>query len=1017
VTGLFTLTISTVGVGTTTSSPAGISCPPTCSSGFVNGTAITLTENAALPYFDGGFSNPCPLSIQTSLPCTFTISGNLSITASFQHVQLPLIFVKNTEYIGATSNRMSFPNAWLCAGATTYPSSGSYPNTQAGLQQAVNDAETCRTNTNTGTYIVIAAGSLYSGAPGLVLPQTAGDNSVQFIVLNSSLPLPIFWTVCSHGEQDNNPSSLQPGIRNPGCNGLSMGFQLGSTYTFVPPGAFTLANGILTNTSAYNDVASMYTIEYTGSGQSALSTAPHDVNGISPHHFAILNGEFRPQAGLANANNIIQIGTGTETNQSQLPQHIHLAYDYIHGDWADAPLSGCPSACVATGTAIGTNNIGNGISMGGQYWSIAYSYLEKLLRPNTECHGIFTALGTIGKRVHDWNEGCSINMFSGGFGNPISITTPANYIPAQDIEDRANNDTYSYSWNLAAGAPIIRTITPVGGSTGTGYVTGDSVCVIQGLATGGCGNVTATAGAITAIALTSAGSGYSQANNLSIAGGSGSGALVNITTGYFPNFSTTAGFARKNCHENKIGLRWVIDGNICQNTDATGGQAGIALSIKTDNVSTGVAAATGNYWFQSADFTITNNIFRNTCNGSHIMAASGITAGNGGGIAGHPQRLDVENNLTYNVSVTNPGCGGQLQSGPQKGWTLAPIMYSWTGVTLTENSAATAASTTLPTVAGQYQSQIQLGDLIGVSNCTGVPAFNTSPTSSGNLAIAGTAPAGLSLVFSNSGVPANATDSTCTITVGQGYPANLIFSGNTEIIAGNQATSVAASPYVQYTATSQTPYALETNIFIVKSIFVGGGLYSSTFGEGTILENQAFDTRSFQFNRDVFPTRNQYATGSGCTGAACYTEYGGTNSGASPPVTISFPFNSCSTGSNPQATGTSANLGMVGAMSIPGCAAGTQTTFPYQLADWHLYRLCQSTDAACSNLASLFTGTGVTMAAIDAAQTSTLYVCQTPCGSGPFVDVAPTIPASAPQVMGDNEISEPSVEHTTRRIQ
>ena len=908
--------------------------------------------------------------------------------------QLPQNWVNANERVGTTSNTISFPSTgtgggWTCGAANYGPyTAGS----QASLQQAINDAESCRTANGSGTAINIPAGALYSAGPGLALPQTAGDGSSNFIVLSSTTPLPAGQTVCAHGIQDNVSASTQPGMRNPGCNGANLSYQLGPTVTTVS-GAFTLANGVATNSSSYNDIASMYTIEYTATGNSALSTAVPDVNGVAPHHYAILNGEFRPQAGLASAGNIVQFGTGTETAQSQLPAHIHFAYNYIHGDWADAPVSGG----VATGPAVGANSISADIVSGCIQCSLMYNYGDKSLRPNTEGHFVFTNFGSQIKIAHNWFEGQSIGAFSGGFSAAISIP---NYVPAQDVEDRGNRYTYPYSWLLAAGAPIIRTINEHGTGTGSGYLVNDVITVVQSGASGGAGTVTSvgSGGTITGISVTAAGTGYAIANNLPVTGGSGTGGTVDILTGYFPN-NGTGGFARKNCHENKLGARYLFDGNICENVDFTGAQ-GLLLSAKTDNVSTGVAGASGNYGFQTVDFTITHNVFRNSCNGSHIMAGSGSTSGNGGGIAYHPQRFDVEQNLTYGISVSNPGCGSILQSGPQKGWTLASVFYTWTGVTVTENSAGTAATASLPTVNGQYQSDIVAGDLVQVTSCTGTPGFNSAASAAGWVAISGTNPGGLTVVMANSGVAANATDSTCSLTAGQGYPANLTFNHNTEIVAGIQATSVAASPYM--TLVSTTPYTLASNIWLQNSIFVGGGIYSSGLGEGTTVETQSFNTGSFQFNNSAFPTRDQYVTCAGHSAgaggaAACYTEWGGTYSGMA-PHTLYFPYNSCSTGNDPTLTGTSANMGMVGGMNIAGCASGTQTTFPYFLGDWHQYRLCHATDSACNNKASLYAAgqsyqasdgsdLGVAISAIDTAETRNIYACASACGSaGPYAD-------------------------------
>jgi hypothetical protein len=359
-------------------------------------------------------------------------------------VQLPLNWVNSNEWSGTTSNGIAFPasstgGSWTC-GATNY---GPYSaGSQASLQQAINDAESCRTANGAGTLITIPAGTTYSGTNGISLPQTAGDTSTNFIVLQSSTPLPLGQTVGSHGIQDNVAASYQPGIRNPGLNGSAMSYQLGTTVTSVS-GAFTLANGMATNTSTYNDIASMYTIENTGTNHNAISTAVADANNVGPHHYVVLNAELRPQAGLVGTNAPFAVGQGTETLTSQLPTHIHLAYSYLHGDWTDAPVSGG----VATAGPTGANSLANGIALlGCVYCSLSYNYLDRMLRPGGEGHGISQALAQQVKIVHNWIEGQSIGMICGGFASAITIP---GFVTCQDEEDRANRYTYPYSWLLA----------------------------------------------------------------------------------------------------------------------------------------------------------------------------------------------------------------------------------------------------------------------------------------------------------------------------------------------------------------------------------------------------------------------------------------------------------------------------------------------------------------------------------------------------------------------------------------
>lgn len=77
----YTLTIKLAGTssGTVTSSPAGISCSPTCSASFSSGTKVILTAKANKGAYFAGWSGAC----KGTAKCTVTMNSNLSATATF----------------------------------------------------------------------------------------------------------------------------------------------------------------------------------------------------------------------------------------------------------------------------------------------------------------------------------------------------------------------------------------------------------------------------------------------------------------------------------------------------------------------------------------------------------------------------------------------------------------------------------------------------------------------------------------------------------------------------------------------------------------------------------------------------------------------------------------------------------------------------------------------------------------------------------------------------------------------
>ncbi len=74
-----TVTSAGTGTGTVTSSPAGISCKPTCGASFASGTQVKLTAAAGSGSYFAGWSGAC----KGTGACTLTVNSNLAETATF----------------------------------------------------------------------------------------------------------------------------------------------------------------------------------------------------------------------------------------------------------------------------------------------------------------------------------------------------------------------------------------------------------------------------------------------------------------------------------------------------------------------------------------------------------------------------------------------------------------------------------------------------------------------------------------------------------------------------------------------------------------------------------------------------------------------------------------------------------------------------------------------------------------------------------------------------------------------
>ena len=118
----FTLTVTKagVGLGTVTSSPAGIDCGATCSSTFISGTAVTLTATPSAGSTFGGWSGS---GCSGTATCVVVMTQNRSVTATFNAV--PSILTVNKAGTG-TGTVTSSPSGINC-GTTCSAASAQFP--------------------------------------------------------------------------------------------------------------------------------------------------------------------------------------------------------------------------------------------------------------------------------------------------------------------------------------------------------------------------------------------------------------------------------------------------------------------------------------------------------------------------------------------------------------------------------------------------------------------------------------------------------------------------------------------------------------------------------------------------------------------------------------------------------------------------------------------------------------------------------------------------------------------------
>ena len=234
----------------------------------------------------------------------------------------------------------------------------------------------------------------------------------------------------------------------------------------------------------------------------------------------------------------------------------------------------------------------------------------------------------------------------------------------------------------------------------------------------------------------------------------------------------------KNRSEIKTCLRCLFEGNIAENVDLSGAQQGQCFSENPRACSAGLQC--DNYQVAIQDVTYSNNICRHALTGFMMIGRSNYPA-NGGGAAGPARRINIANNLMYDLGngplydptriVANP-YGLRVDSSGEA--------YICSGVNVSGVIALNCAAG--PT--GLQQTQISPGDPVVVTNCSdatwNVPSASFT-INKGATALAGTNPYGLTVVYANAGA-ASATATGCVVQNVEGFPASLSFAHNTLVM-------------------------------------------------------------------------------------------------------------------------------------------------------------------------------------------------------------------------------------------
>jgi hypothetical protein len=186
--------------------------------------------------------------------------------------------------------------------------------------------------------------------------------------------------------------------------------------------SYTLANNQAINTASYDDLQHMWWVTNTGGGPitacspdgTSSTSSPPACGGtttIGPDHWMIEDARFSGPIG-ANilTDDIAIVRQGSETAQSQLSSHIHFRKVGAIDDW--------------TSLFTGSNSVSAGVALACVYCSLVDSQVSQIMEPGVEHHAISDD-GTSSKFSHDWLEGGSSGLFSGGFSGQYGFGSNA----------------------------------------------------------------------------------------------------------------------------------------------------------------------------------------------------------------------------------------------------------------------------------------------------------------------------------------------------------------------------------------------------------------------------------------------------------------------------------------------------------------------------------------------------------------------------------------------------------------
>jgi uncharacterized repeat protein (TIGR02543 family) len=368
------LSVTIVGAGTVTSSPAGISCSSgTCTNGFPFGQSVTLTPSLATGYSFSGWTGPCTL---TGNQCVVTMDQARAVTATFTLNSYPLTVTQSPNGT-ITSSPAGIDCGNTCSKTFTHGTTVNLTAMPATGYQFVSWGGACSGSSTTCTITMTGGMSVTASYALIQEPLTVaitGSGSVASNPAGISCP-----GTCNssfgYGAQVSLTATPAPGWSFGGWGGACTG--QGSTCTVT-------MNQLQNVSVAFNQNQYNVTVSFTGSGTGSINFNGTVCSGTcakvftygaqvtitaSPGTNMVFSGWGAPCSGTGTC-------TFTVTGNANVTAQFTRTYALHVVPWTVGTISGAGISCgglcdtrIPAGTPITLQFDGDGCGNGGSYWA------------------------------------------------------------------------------------------------------------------------------------------------------------------------------------------------------------------------------------------------------------------------------------------------------------------------------------------------------------------------------------------------------------------------------------------------------------------------------------------------------------------------------------------------------------------------------------------------------------------------------------------------------------------------